>query len=295
MLTGKEKKLVQLVVLTGMSGSGKSTALKAFEDMGFYCVDNLPIPLIPEFLFLQEKIAEKPMRIALVMDVRAKDFLHKHAEIFIGLKKEGFHIEVLFLDAGDNVLIQRYSQTRRRHPLRDQSNIVSAINEERHMMLGLKEYADRTIDTSEMNVHQLRHMVISLFSERDILDQLLIHILSFGFKYGIPADSNMVFDVRFLPNPYFEPALKPYSGQEKAVSDYVLKNKTASSFLTHLEEMVNFLVPRFKEEGKAYLVLAVGCTGGRHRSVAVAEWIRDILTASGEEVNVTHRDIQRES
>ena len=291
----REKKLVQLVVLTGMSGSGKSTALNAFEDMGFYCVDNLPIPLIPEFLFLQEKIADKPMRIALVLDVRARDFFHKHAEIFIGLKKEGFHIEVVFLDARNDVLIQRYSQTRRRHPLRDQSNIVSAIDEERHMMLGLKEYADRIIDTSEMNVHQLRHMVISLFSGRETLDQLLIHILSFGFKYGIPADSNMVFDVRFLPNPYFEPDLKPYSGQEKAVSDYALKNKTASSFLSYLEDMVKFLVPRFKEEGKAYLVLAVGCTGGRHRSVAVAEWLRNLLITSGEEVNVTHRDIQRES
>jgi UPF0042 nucleotide-binding protein len=295
MLPDKEKKLVQLVVLTGMSGSGKSTALNAFEDMGFYCVDNLPIPLVPEFLFLQEKMAEKPVRIALVMDVRARDFLHKHSEIFTGLKREGFHIEVVFLDARDDILVHRYSQTRRRHPLRNQSTIVSAIAEERNMMLGLKEYADRTIDTSEMNVHQLRHTVMTLFAGREILDCLLIHVLSFGFKYGIPAESNMVFDVRFLPNPYFEPALKTLSGQEKTVSDYVLNNEAATSFLGYLDGMVRFLVPRFKEEGKAYLVLSVGCTGGRHRSVAVAEWLRTLLEKGGEEVAVTHRDINREA
>jgi len=288
-----DKKHVQLVVLTGMSGSGKSTALNAFEDMGFYCVDNLPVPLVPEFLRLHESVTDSMLRIAIVMDVRARDFIDRHAEILTSVKDEGFHVEVIFLDARDDVLVQRYSQTRRRHPLRNR-DIVSAISEERNMMLELKEYADRILDTSTMNVHQLRQAIINLFSSRESLSQLFIHIVSFGFKYGIPADANMVFDVRFLPNPYFVPELKNMSGCDREVGEYVLENPVATSFLEHLRDMIKFLLPCYRREGKAYFVFAIGCTGGRHRSVAVAEWMKRFMTEEGEEVTITHRDIKRE-
>lgn len=295
MIKQSGNKTTQLVILTGMSGSGKSTALNTFEDLGFYCVDNLPLPLLRDFLILNEKSSENSQRIALVMDVRARNFLDRHAEVFSSIKEEGFHLQVLFLDSSDDILIQRYSQTRRIHPLRDRGDLKSAISDERKMMLGLKAYADRLIDTSKMNVHQLRHTIIKLFAENRSLESMLIHIVSFGFKYGVPADANMVFDVRFLPNPYFEPELKPKSGQEKPVSDYVLQNSVSSDFLAHLQAMTEFLIPRFRDEGKAYLVFAIGCTGGRHRSVAVSEWLKNLLQKNGEEIVVTHRDMLREA
>jgi len=277
-----------------MSGSGKSTALRAFEDMGYYCVDNLPIALLPEFLSLTEKSTEIPTRVALVMDVREKGFLDKYESIFSQVKSKGFHLEVLFLDAADNVLVQRFSQTRRKHPLQSKGDIFQAIAEERRRLRGLREYADNYIDTSNRNVHQLRQIVLDMYSYREDLTKPLIHVISFGFKYGVPADASLVLDVRFLPNPYFVPELRGLSGLDDKVYRYVHDKEQTKEFLKHLESLFGFLIPQYHAEGKVYLVVGVGCTGGRHRSVAIARWLGDMFTQRGEEVIVTHRDLDRE-
>jgi len=287
-------KLVQTVVITGMSGSGKSTALKAFEDIGYYCVDNLPIALMPEFLSLTENASTMPTRVALVMDVREKSFLDRYRSIFTEIKEKGFHVEILFLDANDEVLVRRFSQTRRQHPLRPRGNVLEGIRIEREHLMGLREWADKLIDTSDFNVHQLRQDIIRLYSSRKRLDQLVIHLLSFGFKYGVPADANLVLDVRFLPNPYFEPELCPLSGCDREVRTYVLEKKDTMEFLHHVKGLLKFLVPEYRKEGKSYLVIAVGCTGGRHRSVVIVEHLKEVFTGADEEVIVTHRDLELE-
>ncbi|PXF56783.1 MAG: RNase adapter RapZ [Deltaproteobacteria bacterium] len=277
-----------------MSGSGKSTVLKAFEDMDYYCVDNLPIALLPEFLSLTENVSTMPTRVALVMDVREKSFLDQYQSIFTQIKEEGFHLEILFLDAKDEVLVRRFSQTRRRHPLKPKGSILEGIPVEREYLMGLRECADKLFDTSDFNVHQLRQGIVRLYSPRKRLDQLVIHILSFGFKYGVPADANLVLDVRFLPNPYFEPDLRPLSGCDHEVQTYVLGKKDTIEFLKHAECLLKFLVPEYRNEGKSYLVIAVGCTGGLHRSVAIVEHLKEIFTGADEEVIVTHRDLELE-
>jgi len=287
-------RLVQTVVITGMSGSGKSTALKAFEDIGYYCVDNLPIALMPEFLSLTENASTMPTRVALVMDVREKSFLDRYRSIFTEIKEKGFHVEILFLDANDEVLVRRFSQTRRQHPLRPRGNVIEGIRIEREHLMGLREWADKLIDTSDFNVHQLRQDIIRLYSSRKRLDQLVIHLLSFGFKYGVPADANLVLDVRFLPNPYFEPELCPLSGCDREVRTYVLEKKDTMEFLHHVKGLLKFLVPEYRKEGKSYLVIAVGCTGGRHRSVVIVEHLKEVFTGADEEVIVTHRDLELE-
>ena len=277
-----------------MSGSGKSTALRAFEDMGYYCVDNLPIALLPDFLSLTENSTAIPTRVALVMDVREKGFLDQYASIFSQVKDQDFHLEVLFLDASDNVLVQRFSQTRRKHPLQKKGDILAAIAEERKRLRGLREFADNYIDTSNRNVHQLRQVVLDMYSFREDLTQPLIHVISFGFKYGVPADASLIFDVRFLPNPYFDPRLRSFSGLDQEVYDYVHGKEQTKQFLDHLESMFSFLIPQYRVEGKVYLVVGIGCTGGRHRSVAIARWLGQMFTHKGEEVIVTHRDLDRE-
>lgn len=295
-MTG-EKKDIQTVVITGMSGSGKSTALRAFEDMGYYCLDNLPITLLPEFLSLAENSKEIPAKIAMVMDLREKGFLDQYGSIFKQVKGSGYHVEVLFLDTSDEALIQRFSQTRRRHPLQHEATtrLEDAIAQERERLRGLREFADKYIDTSQFNVHQLRQAVITLYSKRKDLGRLLIHVISFGFKYGVPADANLVFDVRFLANPYFDLDLRPLSGKDRPVQEYVMQDQETSKFLSHLEQMLTFLIPNYQKEGKSYLVIAVGCTGGRHRSVAVAEWLGEFFSKRGQEVILTHRDLQKEA
>ncbi len=293
-MTGQQSRNIQTVIITGMSGSGKSTALRAFEDMGYYCVDNLPIALLPDFLSLTENSTEIPTRVALVMDVREKGFLDQYGSIFSQVKSQGFHLEVLFLDASDNVLVQRFSQTRRKHPLQQKGDILEAISEERRRLRGLREFADNYIDTSNRNVHQLRQIVLDMYSFREDLTRPLIHVISFGFKYGVPADASLVLDVRFLPNPYFVPELRPLTGLDQRIYDFVHHKEQTRAFLKHLESMFSFLIPQYRAEGKVYLVVGIGCTGGRHRSVAVARWLGEMFTRKGEEVIVTHRDMDRE-
>ncbi len=294
-MVGKGKRQVQTVIITGLSGSGKSTALKAFEDMGYFCVDNLPIVLLPEFLAISEDNSSVSTRVALVMDVRERGFLDQYQSIFDQIKREGFHLEVLFLDARDEVIVRRFSQTRRCHPLQPRGDVLKGIEIEKRRMTGLREYADMLIDTSDFNVHQLRQNLIRLYSSRKCLDRLVIHLLSFGFKYGLPADANLVLDVRFLPNPYFVPDLHLLTGCHPKVKAYVMEKPDTIEFLEHTEGLLRFLIPRYKAEGKSYLVIAVGCTGGRHRSVAIVEHLRETLVAgSDEEVIVTHRDLELE-
>ncbi len=294
-MTDRPSRNIQTVIITGMSGSGKSTALRAFEDMGYYCVDNLPIALLPDFLSLTENSTEIPTRVALVMDVREKGFLDQYGSIFSQVKKQGFHLEVLFLDAADNILVQRFSQTRRKHPLQKKTDIQGAIAEERRRLRGLREFADNYIDTSNRNVHQLRQIVLDMYSFREDLTKPLIHVISFGFKYGVPADASLVLDVRFLPNPYFQPELRPLSGLDDKIYNFVHDKEETKAFLGHLESMFSYLIPQYRKEGKVYLVVGIGCTGGRHRSVAIARWLGDMFTRKGEEVIVTHRDLDREA
>ncbi len=233
-------------------------------------------------------------RVALVMDVREKSFLDQYRSIFSQIKDDGFHLEILFLDTKDEVILRRFSQTRRQHPLQPKGSVLEGIHIERRRMRGLRECADKLLDTSEFNVHQLRQSIVMLYSSRKRLDQLVIHILSFGFKYGVPADANLVLDVRFLPNPYFEPDLRSLSGCDQEVRTYVMEKEDTLEFLRHAEGLLKFLVPEYKDEGKSYLVIAVGCTGGRHRSVAIVEHLKDIFTDAEEEVLVTHRDMELE-
>lgn len=284
---------VQVVIITGLSGSGKSTALRAFEDLGYYCVDNLPVVLLPQFLHIQKPAPGQTVRAALVMDMREQDFLKEYAAIFTDLKKEGFKLEILFLESSDDVLLRRFSQTRRHHPLIPSpvTTVMDAIALERRQLALLKEEADRVLDTSFYNLHQLRGAIGSLYGSRVDLNRLLVNLLSFGFKYGVPGEADMVFDVRFLPNPFFVPNLKELDGTSPQAKDYVLKDQTTQTFLSKVSELLFFLIPFFKREGKMYLTIATGCTGGRHRSVTVTEELKNILTEKGYEVVVHHRDI----
>ncbi len=286
---------VQAVVITGLSGSGKSTALKSFEDMGYFCVDNMPVTLLTEFFKLKEKASQGPIKIALVMDVREPDFLEEHKRIFKEINDLGFYLEVLFLDARDEVLVQRFNQTRRKHPLAQKRPLIEGIRKERELLRDLKEQAARLIDTSNLNVHQLRKEIMALYSPRKCLDEMVIHLVSFGFKYGVPAEANLVFDARFLPNPFFVPQLRPHSGLSMEVQTFVLDNTLSQVFVQTLTKMMELLLPAYKKEGKSYLVIAVGCTGGRHRSVAIVEHLKEIFTSMGEEVIVTHRDLELEA
>ncbi|WP_456432014.1 RNase adapter RapZ [Thermosulfuriphilus sp.] len=288
---------LETIIITGLSGSGKSTALKAFEDIGYFCVDNLPILLLPEFLALKEQELSDdpgPLKVAIVMDVREKAFLDQYQSIFRQVQDLGYHLEILFLEASDEVLIRRFSQTRRPHPLAPKGNLAEGIRFERQRLHGLKEWAHQVVDTSGFNVHQLRAEIIRLYAPREDLARPTIHLISFGFKHGVPPEANLMFDVRFLPNPYFNPLLRPLDGRQEAVKDFVLRCEEARRFLELIEDFLGFLLPLYHREGKAYMVIAVGCTGGRHRSVVVAEELRQALIGMGEHVLITHRDMDKD-
>lgn len=293
----KKAKPVQTVIITGLSGSGKSTALRAFEDLGYFCVDNLPVALLPAFLEIKSRKRQEgsPLKIALVMDVREETFLERFRDVFEEVREKGYHLEIIFLEASDEVLIARFSQTRRPHPLAFGVPLSQAIALERELLAPVKELAEVVIDTSPFNVHQLRQEIKARFAQREDLSQMLVHLMSFGFKYGVPPETHLLFDVRFLPNPYFEPELKPLSGREPKIKDYVLKNPLGSEFLGLCEHCLRFLLPQYEREGKTYLVVGVGCTGGRHRSVAVAEELGKMVKSWGRKTLITHRDVEKEA
>jgi UPF0042 nucleotide-binding protein len=291
-MPSKAKKNIRVVVITGLSGSGKSTALKAFEDIGFFCIDNLPVTLLPRFLELRDQISREVLKIALVMDLRGKDFLAKFPKIFQEIKRKGYLVEVLFLEADEEVLIRRFSQTRRHHPLGDRRILSSTIRLENKKMAPIKRLASFCLDTSQFNVHQLREEILRLFSKVAQPVMLTVNLISFGYKYGLPHEADIVMDVRFLPNPFFVSELKELDGNQKAVFDYILKWKETKVFLKDFYALISFLIPQYQKEGKSQLTIAIGCTGGKHRSVTIINTLAEFLKKQKILINIRHRDIR---
>jgi UPF0042 nucleotide-binding protein len=284
----------QVVILSGVSGSGKSTALRALEDAGFYCVDNLPIVFLEKLLELSGHTAGEVSRIALGVDAREGRFLADAPRVIQEVRQKGTEVQVLFLDASDDALVRRYSETRRRHPLAGEGGtVLDGVATERQALSELKSIADEVIDTTTLNVHELKRLVSRRFVAGGGT-RLGVTIVSFGFRFGLPTHADMVLDVRFLPNPYFVPELKPHPGTDPRVAAFVLGQPDAKAFLERLSELFGFLLPRYRTEGKSYLTIAIGCTGGRHRSVAVASALSEHLESVGQPVRLWHRDVDKE-
>jgi UPF0042 nucleotide-binding protein len=286
---------MRFLILTGLSGAGKTQTIRNLEDLGFFCVDNLPPTVIPKFAEACYQTNGNIDKIALVIDIRGGKFFDDLFESLTFLKNEGYEYEILFLEASDEALIKRYKETRRKHPLAPEGRVLNGIASERKKLRDVRERADHIIDTTKLSARQLTEKINSLYSEEGQIEtKIIITVLSFGFKYGIPVDSDLVFDVRFLPNPYYIPELKQYSGNDKPVRDYVLDFEGTKTFIDKLQDMLIYLIPNYKKEGKRQLIVSIGCTGGRHRSVAIANKIHEILAHSGYNVNIDHRDINED-
>ena len=283
---------MHVVIVTGLSGSGKSTAIRALEDLGFYCIDNLPVALIPHFLTLSDNAKEPIGRVALGIDGREGGFLDAYPAVLAGLRKSGHAVKVLYFEAPENVLLRRFSETRRPHPAAGEHGVLDGIRTEERRLAGLRESADLVIDTSSYTVHALRD-VLARQVEPDVQRTLRVTVQSFGYKYGVPIDADLMLDVRFLPNPFFVEALRDKRGTDRRVVEFVLGQPETAPFLDRLSALLETLMPLYVREGKSYLMLAVGCTGGRHRSVAVAEEVGRRLRAWDYAVRVHHRDVQR--
>ena len=284
---------MRFVVVTGMSGGGKSTALKMLEDSGFYCVDNLPVPLIEKFMELIMTPGTEITKVALGLDVRADQSFTDVRKVLKKLREDGYTFEILFMDASDNVLIKRYKETRRMHPLALGGRVAEGVEKEREILEGIKKKADYIIDTSNLLTRELKEEMDRIFVRNEDYNSLMVTILSFGFKNGIPTDADLVFDVRFLPNPFYFDELKHKTGNDKEVQDYVLSFSEASEFLDKLVDMLNFLIPNYIKEGKYQLVVGIGCTGGRHRSVTLANELYARMKDRGSYgLKLYHRDIR---
>jgi len=284
---------MRLVIVTGMSGAGKTQAVRCLEDLGFLCVDNLPPALVPRFVELLRAQGDPPEKVALVMDARGGRLFDAFAEALDYLDRSGYTYEILFLDASEEVLVRRYKETRRRHPMFFEGGILASIQRERQRLQDIRERADMVIDTSDLTNHQLKKLISDLFQASGE-PRLTVTVMSFGFKYGLPLDADLVMDVRFLPNPHYIDALRPLAGNDPPVRDYVLGNPSSQAFLSRFVELLTFLLPHYYREGKSHLVIAIGCTGGKHRSVALAEAISQALQGEEYRVYVTHRDVHRD-
>ncbi|MFP7492327.1 RNase adapter RapZ [Terribacillus saccharophilus] len=291
-----EKQLneTKLVIITGMSGAGKTVAVQSFEDLGYYCVDNLPPALLPTFLDLMRDAANDIKKVALVMDLRGREFFDSLFEALDKLTMENWlDPQVLFLDSKDEVLVTRYKETRRTHPLAPEGLPLEGIQQERALLDQMRGRAQHIVDTSSLKPKQLREKIMKRFKDNDY-EEFTVQMLSFGFKYGLPIDADLVFDVRFLPNPFYVENLRPQTGLDEPVSSYVFKWSDTHTFLQKLEDMLTFMLPQYRKEGKSQLVIAIGCTGGQHRSVAIAEYLANRYSGNYA-THVTHRDVERKS
>lgn len=286
-------KNIHVVIITGLSGSGKSTALRAMEDIGFFCVDNLPVVLLPKFISITIQSSPEIKQVAMVMDLRERRFIEKYQRIFQHLKEKGYKIEILFLEASEDSLLRRFSETRRNHPLSAQGSIKDGIDLEIEKLSPLRQMADKIIDTTETNIHQLKDIVQRQFLPISGEKRMIINVTSFGYRYGLPADADLVIDVRFLPNPYYVEALKKYDGHQPTVEAYVLNNAESKNFLKKANDLMTFLIPLYEKEGKARLNIALGCTGGKHRSVVMANHISSHFHRMNYIVHTSHRDINK--
>jgi UPF0042 nucleotide-binding protein len=282
---------LHLVVVSGLSGSGKSHALKCLEDCGYFCVDNLPPALIPTFVDLCNQQGGEIRNVALGIDIRERVFFTDLMGILDRVKAMGHSVDLVFLEAKEEVLVRRFSESRRPHPMLPQLPVLEGVRFEKDRMAELRRGADRIIDTSDLTVHELRELLSRQFRRSGVPKRLTVAIITFGYKFGVPYDIDLLFDVRFLRNPFFVPELKPLSGEDPRVRAYVLDDPEAIQFLCLVEEMFKFLVPLYEREQRSYLTIAVGCTGGRHRSVAVASRLKESLAALGYQVTLTHRDL----
>lgn len=287
---------MKFVILTGMSGAGKSTAIKMMEDIGFFCVDNLPIPLLEKFVEMSDLQNAELQKVAVGIDIRSGQSLKELLGVLERIQADGATYQILFLDAEDSALIKRYKESRRTHPLSGNERVDKGIEEERKRLAFLKERADYIIDTSRLLTRELKAELDKIFVQNQDYKNLFITILSFGFKYGIPADSDLVFDVRFLPNPYYVEGLRAKTGNDREIQEYVLQFKEAGEFLQKLEDMLNFLIPNYITEGKNQLVVSIGCTGGKHRSVTLANELYQRISGRKEYgMKLEHRDIAKDA
>jgi len=285
---------IRFVIITGLSGAGKSYAIKCLEDLGYFCVDNLPTTLIPTFAELCANSSRGIQAIALGVDVREGEYLVNMVETIQELRSRGHRVDVLFLEASDETLVRRYHETRRRHPLAGEGNVIDGIRAERAALAHLREIANRVIDTTSLTVHQLKDQMVHSYGPQAAKGGLTVSLVSFGFKHGVPYDADLVFDVRFLPNPHFVERLRALDGRDPAVEEFVMSFSESRELLSRLEGLLKFLLPLYEREGKAYLTVAIGCTGGRHRSVMLVEALSSFLTGLGLSPIVRHRDLDRE-
>jgi len=284
---------LDIIVITGLSGSGKSVAIRALEDLGFFCIDNLPAPLIPKFIDLCHGYREDTKRIALGLDLRGGQFLKDWPDVLATLRAAGHHVQVVFFDATDEVLLRRFNETRRPHPLAGSGSIQQGIGRERKALENMRGLADRVIDTSDLNVHQLKQEMEQHFNRMSSTRGMNVFLLSFGYKYGTPHDTNIMLDVRFLPNPFFVNELRDKTGLDPEVADFVLRREETTCFLTRLDSLLEFALPLYEREGKRSLTIALGCTGGRHRSVVLVEELKKRLKVDRYQFHVKHRDIEK--
>ncbi len=280
----------EMAIITGLSGAGKSNAVKIFEDMGFFCIDNLPAPLIPIFAELCQKSDENITKVALVIDVRGGLFLDDLSSSLAELTEMGIYYRILFLEASDEVLINRFKETRRTHPLSSGGTISEGLDLERRVLREIRGRADKIIDTSRMRLQELRHILWEEWG--DELESFTVSLVSFGYKYGVPTDLDLLMDVRFLPNPYYEPDLKELTGRDASVREYVMNSEVSREFLKRFSDFLLFLLPEYIKEGKHHLAVGIGCTGGQHRSVTIALKLADILKEAGYTVNINHRELK---
>lgn len=288
----------KVYIITGLSGSGKTTAIQAFEDASFYCVDNMPLELMPKFLDLPLKENREIKGFAFVMDMRSKNFISNYASGICSIEALGISVQIIFLEADVDTLLKRFSQTRRHHPVSSGQSLLDNIKLEKKMMLTIKQTAHHIINTTDYNVHQLKSHILDLIHDKKnsnrSLDLTKINIISFGFKYGIPSEADLVMDMRFLANPYFITELKALDGESRDVKQFVLSNNKTQVFLEKYLTLIDYLIPLYKKENKAYLTLAIGCTGGRHRSVVIARTIFEHINKKGHNPGLIHRDIDRD-